>query len=39
MPKSKNDKSGMKNDTEGYMSSVELDTIEANLAILRKKIK
>ena len=38
MPKSKNDKSGMKNDTEGYMSSVELDTIEANLAILRKKI-
>jgi hypothetical protein len=39
MPKSKNDKMGMKNDTEGYMSSVELDTIEANLAILRAKIK
>jgi hypothetical protein len=39
MPKSKNDKMSMKNDTEGYMSSVELDTIEANLAILRAKIK
>jgi hypothetical protein len=39
MTKNKNDKSGMKNDTEGYMSSVELDTIEQNIAILRKKIK
>jgi len=26
-------------DTEGYMTSVELDTIEKNIAILRKKIK
>jgi hypothetical protein len=39
MPKSKNDTSSMKNDTEGYMSSIELDTIEKNIAILRTKIK
>jgi hypothetical protein len=39
MTKSKNDKFGMKSDTEGYMSSVELDTIEQNITILRKKIK
>ena len=39
MAKSKNDKSDMKNDTEGYMSTVELDTIEKNIEILRKKIR